>query len=61
MENRHVVADMVEATEFPHLAQRYGVMGVPKTIANGRSAVEGALPEALFLENVLAAITPDAA
>jgi len=61
MENEHVMADMVEATEFPHLAQRYGVMGVPKTIANGRSAAEGAMPESTFVENVIAAVTSDAA
>jgi predicted DsbA family dithiol-disulfide isomerase len=60
MESAHVVGDMVEATEFPHLAHRYGVMGVPKTIANGKGAVEGAMPEALFLENVLAAVASDA-
>jgi len=61
MESENVAADMIEATEFPHLAQRYGVMGVPKTVANERGAVEGALPEPFFLESVLAAIAPDAA
>ncbi len=58
LENKNVVADMVEAFEFQELAQRYGVMGVPRTIANEKSAVEGALPEAAFLNNVLAAIEP---
>ena len=29
-----VTADMVEATEFPHLAQRYQVRGVPLTVVN---------------------------
>ncbi len=55
MESDHVLADMVEAIEFPHLSQRYGVMGVPKTVANDQSAAEGAVPEAQFLERVLAA------
>lgn len=59
LENQHVVADMVEAFEFQELAQRYGVMGVPRTIANDKSAAEGALPEAAFLNNVLQAIEPD--
>lgn len=54
LESDRVVADMVEATEFPHLAQRYAVRGVPKTIANERPAAEGALPEELFLDNILA-------
>jgi hypothetical protein len=56
MESDRVTADMVEAIEFPHLAQRYAVMGVPKTIANGRSVAEGALPEALMLANILAMV-----
>ena len=56
VESGRIVADMVEATEFPHLAQRYGVMGVPKTVANDLSAAEGALPEELFLENILAVV-----
>ena len=29
-----VRADMVEATEFPHLVQKYNVFGVPKTVVN---------------------------
>ena len=45
---------MVEATEFPHLAQRYAVRGVPRTVANDRPAAEGALPEGLLLDNILA-------
>jgi hypothetical protein len=56
MENEHITADMVEAIEFPHLSQRYGVMGVPKTMANGTGVAEGALPEALLLENILAIV-----
>ena len=54
MENENITADMVEAIEFPHLSQRYGVMGVPKTMANGMAVAEGALPEALLLDNILA-------
>lgn len=45
MESDRVVADMVEATEFPHLAQKYSVMGVPKTIANEIGIVDGAVGE----------------
>ena len=58
MESDLVTADMVEATEFPELSQRYGVMGVPKTIANDRTAAEGALPESHFLDHVLQAAEP---
>ena len=47
----------VEATEFPDLARRYGVMAVPKTVVNDRVAFEGALPEAEFVERVLSAVS----
>jgi hypothetical protein len=38
------VADVVEVTEFPELAQRYQIYGVPKVVINDRVAFEGALP-----------------
>lgn len=55
MESDKITADMVEATEFPHLSQKYGVMGVPKTIVNDKPAVEGALPESHYLDHILMA------
>jgi hypothetical protein len=36
-----VRADMVEATEFPHLSMKYQVMGVPRTVINETTHVEG--------------------
>lgn len=51
-ESDRITADMVEATEFPHLAQKYRVMGVPKTVANDRDVVEGAAPEPMLLERL---------
>lgn len=48
--NPNVRADMVEALEFPELAERYQVYGVPRTVVNGEAAVEGALPEREFVE-----------
>ena len=53
MESPHVVADAIEAQEFPDLAQRYGVMGVPKTIVNEAVEFVGALPEDEFVAQVL--------
>lgn len=50
-----VTGDMVEATEFPHLVQKYGVMGVPKTVVNESVSFEGAVPEAHFLSEVMKA------
>ena len=55
MESPRVRGEMVEATEFPHLAQKYHVFGVPKTVINETVLVEGAVPEEVFLEHVLKA------
>lgn len=55
IESKRIKADMIEAIEFPHLANKYGVRGVPKTIANEIVEIEGALPEQMFVERVLSA------
>lgn len=55
MESDRVLADMVEVTAFPELAERYGVMGVPKVVINDLVEFEGALPEPAFLAHVQAA------
>lgn len=44
-----VRADMVEAQEFPHLSQKYQVMGVPRTVINETVHIEGSAPEAMVL------------
>jgi glutaredoxin-like protein len=51
-----VRADMVEATEFPHLAVKYQVMGVPRTVINDRVHIEGAVPEEMVLQKVFEAL-----
>jgi glutaredoxin-like protein len=58
LESPLIQADMVEATEFPHLANRYSVHGVPKTVINDTVFIEGAVAEDVFLENVLKAVNP---
>lgn len=50
-----VTADMVEVTEFPQLGQRYNVMGVPRTVINDDTYIEGAAPEHMLLEKLKAA------
>src|SRR5579859_164181 len=45
MESDLIKADMVEATEFPLLAVKYNVMGVPRTVINEDVFIEGAVPE----------------
>lgn len=57
LESPLVKAAMVEATEFPELTQKYEVFGVPKTIFNDSLTLEGAVPEEMFLEQVLKAGT----
>ncbi|MCS7173956.1 MAG: thioredoxin family protein [Armatimonadetes bacterium] len=54
-ESERVRADVVEALEFPALADRYGVMGVPKVVINEAYAFEGARSEEVFLQHVLEA------
>jgi len=51
-----VRADMVEATEFPHLALQYQVMGVPRTVINEAVYIEGAAPEPMVLEKLQEAL-----
>jgi len=51
-----VRADMVEATEFPHLAIKYQVMGVPRTVINDTVHIEGAVPEQVALSKVQEAV-----
>ena len=51
----HVTADVVEVSEFPDLAQRYHIYGVPKIVINDVVEFEGASPEAQFMAEVLRA------
>ena len=59
MANRMAIASpkvralVVEANEYPDLAQRYQVQGVPRTVVNRSGAFVGALPEGQFIESVL--------
>ncbi|MDD8031069.1 MAG: thioredoxin family protein [Acidobacteriota bacterium] len=55
LESPLVRAAMIEATEFPELAQKHQVFGVPKSIFNENLALEGAVPEEMFLEQVIQA------
>jgi len=56
MENDLIRADMVEAIEFPHLANKYGVYGVPRTVINESTHQEGAAPEPMMLAKLLEAL-----
>lgn len=56
IENQLITADMIEVIEFPHLANKYDVMAVPKVVINDKISFEGALPDSHFLEHVLMAL-----
>ena len=53
MASEHVTAAMVEATEFPQLANRYQVYGVPRTVINDVIHVEGAVPESALISKLM--------
>jgi hypothetical protein len=55
--NAHVVADVVEVSEFPDLAERYAVRGVPKTVVNETVEFVGNLPESMFVDEIRRAIS----
>ncbi len=56
IENDRITADVIEISEYPELAQRYQIFGVPKTVINDSVEVEGAVPEQAFVQEVLRAI-----
>lgn len=58
MENPQMIrAEGVEATEFPELADRFNVQGVPQTVINsGAGSVVGAVPEQNLLTDIMRAL-----
>jgi glutaredoxin-like protein len=56
MESDLVKGDMVEAIEFPHLSQKYHVQGVPRTVINESTHMEGMAPEHMLMEKVQEAL-----
>lgn len=53
IESDLVKADVIESSEFPDLAMKYNVIGVPKIIINDKVEFVGAFNEDLFAEHVL--------
>lgn len=51
-----VRSDMIEAMEFPHLSMKYNVYGVPHIVINESYYMDGALPEEMYLDEVLKAV-----
>ena len=55
IENSLITAEAIDANEFSDMAIKYGVMGVPKVVVNEKVEFVGAIPEDMFLEQVLKA------
>jgi glutaredoxin-like protein len=60
-ENSNITAYAVEVTEYPDLARRYHVTGVPKTVVDDTIEILGAIPEDDFISQSLSAVPPDGA
>jgi len=58
IESDMVKSDVIEVAEFPHLGQKYSVMGVPKIVINERTELVGAVPEVQFVAHILQAVKP---
>jgi hypothetical protein len=57
LESPLVEAEMVEAMEFPELANQFQVSGVPQTTINmGAGTVVGAAPEQSLMEEIRSAL-----
>ena len=56
IESDMIWADMIESSQFVPLAQRYGVMSVPKIVINDKHEIGGSIPEELFVAHVLNAV-----
>ncbi|MEM3379016.1 MAG: thioredoxin family protein [Candidatus Bathyarchaeia archaeon] len=53
IESDLIRADVIDGGEFPHLVQKYAVVGVPKVVINEKIEFVGAFSEDLFAEHVL--------
>lgn len=49
IQSPRVRADIVEASEFPQVAERYNVYAVPKIVINDTTEFVGAQPEGAFV------------
>jgi hypothetical protein len=56
----HVTAVAIEATEFPDLARKYRVTGVPKTVVNDQFEMMGAVPQEMFVPGAIEALSAPA-
>jgi glutaredoxin-like protein len=53
VESPMIRADVIDASEFPTLAQKYSVIGVPKVVINEKTEFMGAFSEDLFADQAI--------
>ena len=58
VESPKVTSVIVEASEYPDLARKYQVSGVPKTMVNETVEILGARPEEDFVRTAVGAAVP---
>ena len=59
----NITAYAIEATEYPDLARKYQVSGVPKTVVAGNNVemeILGALPQDAYIEQALSVLSTTA-
>jgi len=47
---------MVELAEFPDIAEKYNIQGVPRIVINDTQVIVGEMPEADFAQEILKAV-----
>ena len=60
MASDYITSDMIESSEFSHLAIKYNVQGVPHTVINEESTIIGAQSEMEFARAIVNAFKKDA-
>ncbi len=56
MANDNIVSDMVELAEFPDIAKKYNIQGVPRIVINDALVIVGDMPKADFAQEILKAV-----
>ncbi len=51
-----ITADLVDASEYAELSDRYQVYAVSLTVANDKVRIEGGMPEQMFIPRILQGI-----
>jgi len=59
--NPRITADVVEVQEFPDLARKYKIRGVPMTVVNETETLMGAVPPMQLIDAVERAASPEKA